>query len=104
MKAKTAIFEKCFKAAQHYQATGKHKQVSFRYDPEVRTPYEFSAWKHEHDHESVRSILAEDIRLSSNGDVYMSGIDNRYNLKQFATQFPQHHRSYRIDRMVSRDD
>ena len=92
---KTEIFDKCFSAAQHYRDTGKHKQVNFRYNPEVRTEFDFSAWKHERDHDSMRSILVEDIRLSANGDVY-----NRYNLKQYASQFPQHHRSYRIDRMV----
>ena len=97
---KTAIFEKCFKAAQHYRDTGKHKQVNFRYNPESRTQFEFSTWKHERDADSIRSILVEDIRLSANGDVYISGIDNRYNLKQYSAQFQQHHMSYRIDRMV----
>jgi hypothetical protein len=96
---KTAIFDRCFKAAQFYQATGEHKQVKFRYNPENRTQFEFTAWKHEHDEDAMRSILVEDIRLSSNGDVYIMGKDNRYNLKQFASQYPQHHRSYRIDRM-----
>ena len=47
----------------------------------------------------MRSILVEDIRLSAEGNVYIMGKDNRYNLKQFASQYPQHHRSYRIDRM-----
>jgi len=97
---KTEIFDRCFSAAQHYRDTGKHKQVNFRYNPEVRTEFDFSSWKHERDHDSVRSILVEDIRLSADGNVYIMGIDNRYNLKQYANQFPQHHRSYRIDRMV----
>ncbi len=97
---KTTIFDQCFKAAHHYRETGKHKQVNFRYNPEVRTEFDFSSWKHERDHDSVRSILVEDIRLSADGNVYIMGIDNRYNLKQYANQFPQHHRSYRIDRMV----
>jgi len=96
---KTKIFEQCFKAASFYKDTGKHKQVNFRYDPEVRTEFEFSSWKHEHDEDAMRSILVEDIRLSSEGNVYIMGKDNRYNLKQFASQYPQHHRSYRIDRM-----
>ena len=90
---KTAIFEKCFKAAQFYRDTGKHKQVNFRYDPEVRTEFEFSTWKHEHDEDAMRSILVEDIRLSAEGNVYIMGKDNRYNLKQFAAQYTQHHRS-----------
>ena len=96
---KTAIFEKCFKAAQHFRDTGKHKQVNFRYDPEVRTEVEFSSWKHEPDADAMRSILVEDIRLSAEGNVYIMGKDNTYNLKQFAAQYPQHHRSNRIDRM-----
>ena len=100
MTKRTEVFDRCFEAAQTYRDTGKHKQVSFRYNPEVRTEFNFSSWKHERDHDSVRSILVEDIRLSANGDVYIMGIDNRYNLKQYANQFPQHHRSYRIDRMV----
>ena len=97
---KQEIFDKCFSAAQHYRDTKEHKQVNFRYNPEVSTEFDFSSWKHERDCDSVRSILVEDIRLSTNGDVYISGIDNRYNLKQYSSQFPQHHRSYRIDRMV----
>ena len=97
---KRNIFDRCFSAAQHYRDTGKHKQVNFRYNPEVRTEFDFSSWKYERDHDSVRSILVEDIRLSSDGNVYVLGIDNRYNLKQYASQFPQHHRSYRVDRMI----
>ena len=58
---RTEVFERCFNAAQHYRDTGKHKQVSFRYNPEERTQFEFSSWKHERDHDSVRKILVEDI-------------------------------------------
>ena len=96
---KTAIFDKCFKAASYFRDSGKHKQVNFRYDPEVRTEFEFSSWKHEDDDDAMRSYLVEDSRLSAEGNVYIMGKDNRYNLKQIASQYPQHHRSYRIDRM-----
>ena len=40
------------------------------------------------------------MRVSSEGMVYAVGVDNRYNLKQYSKQYPQHVRSYRIDRMV----
>jgi hypothetical protein len=100
MSERTKIFDLVYKAAEHYQRTGKHKQVSFRYNPENRTNFEFSKWKHSRDHDSVRNILVEDVRVSSEGMVYAIGVDNRYNLKQYATQYPQHIRAYRIDRMV----
>ena len=100
MSERTKIFDLVYKAAEHYQRTGKHKQVSFRYNPENRTNFEFSKWKHSRDHDSVRNILVEDVRVSSEGMVFAVGVDNRYNLKQYANQYPQHVRSYRIDRMV----
>jgi hypothetical protein len=100
MSERTKIFDLVYKAAEHFQKTGKHKQVSFRYNPENRTSFDFSKWKHERDHDSVRKILVEDVRVSSEGMVYAIGVDNRYNLKQFASQHPQHVRAYRIDRMV----
>ncbi len=101
MKSKmNTTLENVVKAVAHYQATGKHKQVSFRYDPEVRTDFDFSVWKHEKDSEAMRSILPEDIMMSDMGNMYVVGKDNRYNLKQFSTQFPQHVRSYRLDRIV----
>ena len=101
MKSKmNSTLENVVKAVAHYQATGKHKQVSFRYNPEVRTTFDFSAWKHEHDSDAMRSILPEDIMMSDTGNMYVVGKDNRYNLKQFSTQFPQHMRSYRLDRIV----
>ena len=31
-------------AVKHYQKTGKHKQVSIRYNPENRTQFEFNSW------------------------------------------------------------
>ena len=77
MSERTEIFDKVYKAAEHYQRTG-----------------------HERDSDSVRKILVEDVRVSSEGMVYAIGIDNRYNLKQYASQYPQHVRAYRIDRMV----
>jgi len=97
---RTEVFERCFNAAQHYRDTGKHKQVSFRYNPEERTQFEFSSWKHERDHDSVRAILPEDIIVSGDGNYYVVGLDNRYNLKQFASQRENHYRSYRLDRIV----
>lgn len=100
MSMRTEVFDKVYKAAEKYQRTGKHSQVSFRYNPEQRTAFDFSTWKHERDSDSVRNILVEDVRVSSEGMVYAIGIDNRYNLKQFSTQYPQHVRAYRIDRMV----
>tara|TARA_R110000824_G_scaffold308441_1_gene495911 strand:+ start:758 stop:1063 length:306 start_codon:yes stop_codon:yes gene_type:complete len=100
MSKRTEIFDLVYKAAEHFQRTGNHKQVSFRYNPENRTGFDFSEWKHERDHDSVRKILVEDVRVSSEGMVYAVGVDNRYNLKQFTAQHPQHVRAYRIDRMV----
>ena len=100
MSIRTEIFDKVYKAAEHYQRTGNHKQVSFRYNPENRTAFDFTSWKHERDSDSVRNILVEDVKVSSEGMVYAIGVDNRYNLKQFTAQHPQHVRAYRIDRMV----
>jgi len=87
-------------AVKHYQKTGKHKQVSIRYNPENRTQFKFNSWKHDRDSESVRKILPEDIRMSSEGKFYVVGKDNRYNLKQYTSQFKQHARAYRLDRLV----
>ena len=98
--SRTRTFDKLFKAAEYFHRTGKHKQVSFRYNPEQRTDFNFSKWKHERDSESVRNILVEDIKVSMDGNCYAVGYDNRYNLKQFTSQQPQHVRAYRIDRMV----
>jgi len=100
MSKRTEIFDRVYRAAEKYQRTGKHSQVSFRYNPEQRTEFGFSAWKHERDSDSVRNILVEDVRVSSQGMVYAVGVDNRYNLKQFTNKYPQHRRAYRIDRMV----
>ena len=100
MSERTKIFDLVYKAAEHYQRTGKHKQVSFRYYPENITNFYFSKWKHSRDHDSVRKILVEDVRVSGEGMVYAIGVDTRYNLKQFTAQEPQHVRAYRIDRMV----
>ena len=87
-------------AVKHYQRTGKHKQVSIRYNPVNRTQFEFNSWKHDRDAESVRNILPEDIHISSAGKFYVVGKDNRYNLKQYTSQFQQHVRAYRLDRLV----
>jgi hypothetical protein len=87
-------------AVKHYQRTGEHKQVNLRYNPESRTEFNFSAWKHERDHDSIRAILPEDIIMSTNGNFYVVGKDNRYNLKQFSSQKENHYRSYRLDRIV----
>jgi hypothetical protein len=73
-------------AVKHYQKTGQHKQVSIQYNPENRTRFEFDSWK--------------DIRISSAGKFYVVGKDNRYNLKQYTSQFAQHPRAYRLDRLV----
>ena len=72
-------------AVKHYQKTGQHKQVSIRYNP---------------DSDSVRKILPEDMHISSEGKFYITGKDNRYNLKQYSSQFGQHVRAYRLDRLV----
>jgi len=87
-------------AIKHYQQTGKHKQVSIQYNPVNRTQFNFDSWKHDKDSESVRKILPEDIRISSQGKFYVIGKDNRYNLKQYTSQFKQHARAYRLDRLV----
>jgi len=87
-------------AVKHYQRTGKHKQVSIRYNPVNRTQFDFASWKHDKDSNSVRQILPEDIRMSSAGKFYVIGKDNRYNLKQYASQFKQRPRAYRLDRLV----
>jgi hypothetical protein len=100
MSMRTEIFDKVYSAAEHFQSTGNHKQVSFRYNPENRTEFNFTSWKHDSDSDSVRNILVEDVRVSSQGMVYAVGVDNRYNLKQYSKQYPQHVRAYRIDRMV----
>ena len=79
-------------AVMHYQKTGKHKQVSIRFD--------FASWKRSSDSDSVRQILPEDIYISSAGKFYVVGKDNRYNLKQYSSQYAQRHRAYRLDRLV----
>mgnify|MGYP001291079760 CR=1 FL=1 len=75
MKSKT--INELVNAVMHYQRTGKHKQVKLRYDPETRTEFSFSSWKHERDHDSVRAILPEDIIMSGEGHFYVVGKDNR---------------------------
>ena len=97
---KTTTINRLIEAIMHYQKTGKHKQVSLRYNPENRTEFEFSSWKHERDHDSVRAILPEDIIVSGDGNYYVVGLDNRYNLKQLPSQRENHYRSYRLDRIV----
>ena len=93
------IINKLIDAIRYYNETGKHRQVSFRYDPETRTDYNFKSWKHDRDADSVRNILPEEIIMSGEGNFYVVGFDNRYNLKQFASQHDQHYRSYRLDRI-----
>ena len=100
MTEKTEIINKLIDAIMHYEKTGKHKMVKFHYNPETRTEYKFRSWKHERDHHSPRMILPEDIIMSGDGNFYVVGYDNRYNLKQFASQREQHYRSYRLDRIV----
>ena len=74
MKSKlNTTLESVVKAVAHYHKTGKHRQVSFRYDPEVRTEYSFKSWRHERDADSIRSILPEDIMVSSEGNMYVVG-------------------------------
>ena len=97
---KTTTINRLVNAVKHYQRTGKHKQVNIRYNPENRTEFKFSAWKHERDHDSVRAILPEDIIMSGEGHFYVLGKDNRYNLRQFSSQRENHYRSYRLDRIV----
>ena len=91
---KTTTINRLIEAIMHYQKTGKHKQVNLRYNPESRTEFEFSSWKHERDHDSVRAILPEDIIVSGDGNYYVVGLDNRYNLKQFSSQRENLYRSY----------
>ena len=93
------VINKLINAIKHYEKTGKHRQVSFKYDPETRTQYNFKNWKNDRDADSVRNILPEDIIMSKEGNLYVVGFDNRYNLKQFASQYDQHYRSYRLDRI-----
>ena len=97
MKSKTA--NELVAAVMHYQKTGNHKQVVIKYNPEKRTEYNFKGWKHERDHQSPRAILPEDILVSGAGNMLVVGYDNRYNLKQFTSQNPQHIRAYRMDRI-----
>ena len=87
-------------AVKHYQKTGQHKQVSIQYNTENRTQFDFASWKHSSDGDSVRKILPEDMHISSAGKFYVTGKDNRYNLKQYSSQFGQHVRAYRLDRLV----
>tara|TARA_R100000426_G_C4740706_1_gene79507 strand:+ start:64 stop:369 length:306 start_codon:yes stop_codon:yes gene_type:complete len=97
---RTEQINKLMDAVKHYQKTGQHKQVSIRYNPANRTQFKFNSWKHERDSESVRNILPEDMRMSAEGNFYVVGKDNRYNLKQYTSQFAQHARAYRLDRLV----
>ena len=97
---KTTQINRLMDAVKHYQRTGKPKQVSISYNPANRTEFDFASWKHSSDSDSVRNILPEDIRMSSEGKFYVVGVDNRYNLKQYASQFSQRPRSYRLDRLV----
>ena len=99
MKRTTQI-NKLMDAVKHYQKTGKHKQVSVSYNPANRTQFDFASWKHSSDKDSVSNILPEDIRMSSAGKFYVVGKDNRYNLKQYTSQFGQRPRSYRLDRLI----
>ena len=88
-------------AINHYNTTGKHKQVVFRYKAEQRTPFDFSSWKHDSQEDSPRMILPEELYVSGSGDVLVRGYENRYNLKQYQNQYKNDHpRSYRIDRMI----
>ena len=87
-------------AITHYEKTGNHKQVVFRYKADRRTPFEFSQWKHEHQENSPRMILPEEIYVTESGRMLVRGVENRYNLKQFQTQYDNHPRSYRVDRMI----
>ena len=99
MKRTTQI-NRLMDAVKHYQKTGKHKQVSIQYNPANRTQFDFASWKHSSDSDSVRKILPEDMHISSEGKFYVTGRDNRYNLKQYTSQFGQHVRAYRLDRLV----
>ena len=58
MKSKlNNTLESVVKAVAHYHKTGKHKQVTFQYDPEVRTEYDFKSWRHERDADAKRLSL-----------------------------------------------
>ena len=88
-------------AINHYNTTGKHKQVVFRYKAEQRTPFDFSSWRHDSQEDSPRMILPEELYVSGSGDILVRGYENRYNLKQYQNQYKNDHpRSYRIDRMI----
>ena len=88
-------------AINHYNTTGKHKQVVFRYKAEQRTPFDFSSWKHDSQEDSPRMILPEELYVSGSGDILVRGYENRYNLKQYQNQYKNDHpRSYLIDRMI----
>tara|TARA_R110000782_G_C14796917_1_gene411440 strand:- start:864 stop:1169 length:306 start_codon:yes stop_codon:yes gene_type:complete len=97
---RTEQINSLMEAVKHFQKTGQHKQVSIRYNPENRTQFDFASWKHSSDGDSVRKILPEDMHISSAGKFYVTGKDNRYNLKQYSSQFEQHVRAYRLDRLV----
>ena len=46
-------------------------------------------------------ILPEELYVSGCGDILVRGYENRYNLKQYQSQYKNDHpRSYRIDRMI----
>ena len=88
-------------AINHYNKTGKHKQVVFRYKAENRTPFAFSSWKHDSQEDSPRMLLPEELYVSGSGDILVRGFENRYNLKQYQKQYKNDHpRSYRLDRMI----
>ena len=88
-------------AINHYNKTGKHKQVVFRYKAENRTPFDFSSWKHDSQEDSPRMLLPEELYVSGSGDILVRGFENRYNLKQYQKQYKNDHpRSYRLDRMI----
>ena len=94
------VLKAVVEAITHYEKTGNHKQVVFQYKADNRTPFEFTGWKHEHQADSPRMILPEEIYVSESGKVLVRGVENRYNLKQFQSQFNNHPRSYRVDRMI----
>ena len=96
---KIEVINKLINAIKHYEKTGQHKEVRFRYDPEERTQFNFSEWKHDRDRDSVRRVVPEDLIMSRDGNLYVVGFDLRYNLKQFTAQEGQHYRSYRLDRI-----
>ena len=69
---RTEQINKLMDAVKHYQKTGKHKQVSIQYNPENRTQFDFTSWKHSSDSNSVRNILPEDIRMSCDSNLAFS--------------------------------